>query len=228
MILNIETSTNVCSVALGDTTRCELTLSDFKGQNHAALLGVFVQQALDFVRNQNVELQAVAVSAGPGSYTGLRIGVSTAKGLCFGKNIPLIAIDTLQIMNVAARKQITAPSHSALFCPMLDARRMEVYCKIFDEKGNVFRPTKAEIVDENSFADLLSAHQMYFFGNGAEKCKTFLTAQNAHFVDNIVPLAENMLALAAVEFHAGDFADTAYFEPFYLKEFQATKAKKMF
>ncbi|MDR2853832.1 MAG: tRNA (adenosine(37)-N6)-threonylcarbamoyltransferase complex dimerization subunit type 1 TsaB [Prevotellaceae bacterium] len=227
MILHIETSTNVCSVALSEGNSLLFTLADERGQNHAALLSSFIDSALATLKPQQQTLDAVAVSAGPGSYTGLRIGVSTAKGLCFGYEVPLIAIDTLQVMTVAAMEELQLTDAQTLFCPMIDARRMEVYCAMYQADGTIFNAVSAEIITENSFADLLETHKIYFFGNGAEKCKAVLTHHNAHFLDNIRPLATNMVALANQKFAAQNFADTAYFEPFYLKEFQATTPKKV-
>jgi tRNA threonylcarbamoyladenosine biosynthesis protein TsaB len=225
MILHIETSTNVCSVALSEGSTVVFNIADERGQNHAALLSTFIGEALQVLKAQGKKLDAVAVSAGPGSYTGLRIGVSTAKSLCFGYNIPLIAVDTLQVMVIQAIKKVEKSDENALFCAMIDARRMEVYHALYQEDGAIFSAAQATIIDENSFADLLKVTKMHFFGNGADKCKAVLTHPNAHFLENIAPLAENMLTLANQKFMAKDFVDTAYFEPFYLKEFQATVPK---
>jgi tRNA threonylcarbamoyladenosine biosynthesis protein TsaB len=158
----------------------------------------------------------------------LRIGVSTAKGLCFGYGIPLIAIDTLQVMTVLAMEKIKKSDEKTLFCPMIDARRMEVYCAMYQDNGTIFREVAAEIIDENSFVDLLKEYKIYFFGNGVEKCKSVITQPNAYFLENISPLAEKMTALAEQKFLKKEFVDTAYFEPLYLKEFQATVPKKKF
>lgn len=170
---------------------------------------------------------AVSVSAGPGSYTGLRIGVSTAKGLCYGYDIPLIAVDTLKIISKNALTGITEKK-DVLLCPMIDARRMEVYTALYNTDLEVIRPVSAEIISENSFAEILEEKTIYFFGNGSGKCKSIITHPNARFLDNAVPLAENMMQLAEHKFSQKEFVDTAYFEPFYLKEFQATTPKKMF
>ncbi|MDR2823895.1 MAG: tRNA (adenosine(37)-N6)-threonylcarbamoyltransferase complex dimerization subunit type 1 TsaB [Prevotellaceae bacterium] len=227
IILNIETSTNVCSVSVSQGINSIFSIADAQGQNHAALLSVFVEQALQIIRQRAEKPNAVAVSAGPGSYTGLRIGVSTAKGLCFGFEIPLLNVDTLQVMFEAARRQIAEIDEYALFCPMIDARRMEVYDAIYQADGTVFRPTVAEVITENSFAEILRDKTVHFFGNGAEKCKSLLQNPNSQFIDNIVPLAENMCELSLKKFLDKNFADTAYFEPLYLKEFMATKAKNL-
>ncbi|GHV44232.1 tRNA (adenosine(37)-N6)-threonylcarbamoyltransferase complex dimerization subunit type 1 TsaB [Bacteroidia bacterium] len=228
IILNIETSTSICSVSVNQEFNCIFSVSDLQGQNHAALLSVFIDKALRAIKPYAEKPDAVAVSAGPGSYTGLRIGVATAKGLCFGFNIPLIAIDTLQIMTVPALQKVKTLDEKILFCPMIDARRMEVYDALYQHNGTIFRNTKAEIITENSFEDVLKVKKIYFFGNGAEKCKNIFTHPNACFLENINPLAENMCALACDSFFNRKFVDTAYFEPFYLKEFQATKAKNIF
>lgn len=228
MLLNIETSTGICSVALSRGEKLFFSVSDTQGQNHAALLSVFVQKALDFAKDAGDKIDAVAVSAGPGSYTGLRIGVSTAKGLCFGFDVPLIAIDTMRIMNAAAKKFIDITEKNILLCPTIDARRMEVFYALYGNDETVFCETQTEIITETSFADVLENNIIYFYGTGANKCKLLLQHKNCRFIDNIFPLADNMTVLANRKFQQKQFADTAYFEPFYLKEFQATKAKKIF
>lgn len=222
-ILHIETSTNVCSVTLSSDGKVIQTFMDETGQNHAALLSPFIQQIID--NNKNIKIDAVAVSEGPGSYTGLRIGVSTAKGLCYGYDVPLIAVDTLSILcqEVISTQKL---EENALLCPMIDARRMEVYNAIYDTKLNKQGETKSVIITEESFLELLNNNIVYFFGNGAEKCKSLITHSNARFIDTIIPLAKNMIAMAEEKFANKDFVDTAYFEPFYLKEFQATTPKK--
>jgi len=225
MLLHIETSTSVCSVALSEQERLLFSIADVQGQNHAALLSVFVEKALSFAKNAEKKIEAIAISAGPGSYTGLRIGVATAKGLCFGFDIPLIAVDTLQIMNVCAKQQIENNEENILLCPMIDARRAEVFCALYKYDGTVFQQVKAEIITETSFSDILENKIIYFFGNGAQKCKSLLNHPNCRFIENIFPLAKNMILLANEKLQQKEFADLAYFEPFYLKEFQATKAK---
>jgi tRNA threonylcarbamoyladenosine biosynthesis protein TsaB len=192
--------------------------------NHAALLSVFIAEGLIVLKSTAKKLDAVAVSSGPGSYTGLRIGVSTAKGLCYGYNIPLIAVSTLEVLTAQALK--TVSNTEALFCPMIDARRMEVYAAFYNAKGLIKREISADIIDSDSYTDILKKKAVYFFGNGADKCKTTLTHPNAFFIDNLVPLAENMISFAEKAFKEGDFVDVAYFEPFYLKEFQTTTPKK--
>jgi tRNA threonylcarbamoyladenosine biosynthesis protein TsaB len=226
IILHLETSTNVCSVALSEDGVCLFSKSNAEGMNHAALLSVFIAEALDVLKSTGKKLDAVAVSSGPGSYTGLRIGVSTAKGLCYGYGIPMIAVSTLEVL-AAYALQVTTEAQDALFCPMIDARRMEVYAAFYTAKAVMTREISADIIDSDSYQEILAAQPVYFFGNGAEKCKTTLTHPNARFIDNLVPLAENMIPLAERAFAENNFVDVAYFEPFYLKEFQATTPKKI-
>ena len=229
-ILNIETSTSVCSVALSMDGEVLFAKALFDGPSHAALLGVFVEEALSVLKKKGKRaLDAVAVSSGPGSYTGLRIGVSVAKGLCFGFGIPLIGIHTLDIMaatvNSKGDSQIVSITDDCLYCAMLDARRMEVYAAIYDASLPPVRETKADIVEAGTYASYLEKGKVCFFGNGASKCKSVITSPNAIFIEDIHPLAVNMIPLSEQAFATGKFEDTAYFEPFYLKEFQATVAK---
>ena len=224
IILHIETSTNICSIAVSENGQCLFSKSDSEGMNHAALLSVFIAEAMEFLKSTSKKPDAVAVSSGPGSYTGLRIGVSTAKGLCYGLDIPLIAVSTLEVLTANAL-QITDTATNSLFCPMIDARRMEVYAAIYNQEGIIQREISADIIDENSYSEILESHSVYFFGNGAEKCKTTLTHPNARFIDGMYPLAENMIVLAEKAYNEKKFVDVAYFEPFYLKEFYTTAAK---
>ncbi len=229
-ILNIETSTSVCSVALSMDAEVLFEKTSFDGPSHAALLGVFVEEALSVLKEKGRKApDAVAVSSGPGSYTGLRIGVSVAKGLCFGFGIPLISIPTLDIMaaTVCSKgdSRIVPAGGGCLYCAMLDARRMEVYAAIYDSSLVPVRLAAADIVDAGTYASYLEKGKVCFFGNGASKCKPVITSPNAIFIEDIHPLAVNMVPLAEQAFAAGRFEDTAYFEPFYLKEFQATVAK---
>ncbi|HNZ61988.1 MAG TPA: tRNA (adenosine(37)-N6)-threonylcarbamoyltransferase complex dimerization subunit type 1 TsaB [Paludibacteraceae bacterium] len=229
LILHIETSTQVCSVALSNGTECIFSkFTNEEGMNHAKLLNGFIAEAMNVLNNDFHSLNAVAVSSGPGSYTGLRIGVSTAKGLCYGLNIPLISVGTLDIMAVAALNSIN--EKDALLCPMLDARRMEVYAAIYNTDLEVVRPVAADIVDNSTYKEILDQNSVYFFGNGMNKCKPLLQQHaHAYFIDDVFPLAENMVPLALKAYQQKQFVDTAYFEPFYLKEFQTTTTrKKMF
>lgn len=219
-ILSIETSTNVCSVSLSVDGKCVFSRSNADGMNHATLLSPFIDEALNYLSPKKPD--AIAVSGGPGSYTGLRIGVSTAKGLSYGLEIPLIAVDTLEIMiSMAKQKVVNAPPNS-IFCAMIDARRMEVYAAFYNLKGENIRDVSADIIDENSYSEILEKNTVYFFGNGASKCKSVIKHTNATFIDDIVPLAENMIPLAERAFLNKQFVDVAYYEPFYLKEFYTT------
>lgn len=225
-ILHIETSTEVCSVSASQDGTSIFSKEDFNGPSHAVVLGVFVDEALSFIDNHAIPLDAVAVSCGPGSYTGLRIGVSMAKGICYGRNIPLIAIPTPEVMTVPVLLFQDLPE-DALLCPMIDARRMEVYAAIYDRALKVKREISADIIDENSYSEFLAEHPVYFFGNGAAKCREKITHPNAHFIENIHPLAKWMFPLAERAMAEKDFKDVAYFEPFYLKEFVASTPKKL-
>lgn len=222
ILLHIETSTPVCSCALSKEGAILVNKESFQAQSHASLAGVFVDEIMQYVRSENIALDAVVVSSGPGSYTGLRIGVSQAKGLSYGLNVPLIALPTHKIMASMMRDRVEADE---LLCPMIDARRMEVYAAFFDASLNAVRETTADIVDENTYLDLLSKHRVAFFGNGAEKCKEIIVHDNARFIADIHPLASGMVSLAEDAFNEKRFVNAAYFEPFYLKEFVATVAK---
>ncbi len=225
-ILHIETSTEVCSVAISEDGQSIFSKEDFKGPSHAVSLGIFVEEALSFVDNHAIPLDAVAVSCGPGSYTGLRIGVSMAKGVCYGRDLKLIAIPTPKVMCVPVLLQHDLPE-DALLCPMIDARRMEVYAAVYDRALNEVREIAADIVDKKSYLNFMEEHPVYFFGNGAAKCREKITHPNAHFIEEIVPLAKWMFPLAEKAVACRDFKDVAYFEPFYLKEFVASKPKKL-
>ena len=226
-ILNIETSTNVCSVAVSQDGSCIFNKEDHEGPNHAVILGVFVQEALSFIDSHAIPLDAVAVSCGPGSYTGLRIGLSMAKGICYGRDVKLIAIPTLELMCVPLLLGEKINEENALLCPMIDARRMEVYSQFFDRALKEVRSINAEIVENNTYDDILAQQAVYFFGNGAEKCHEVLTHHNAHIIEGIVPLAKNMYPLAEKRMANEQFEDVAYFVPFYLKDFVAKEAKKL-
>lgn len=223
-ILSIETATSVCSVAVSEDDKVIYEQVNTEGPSHASLLGVFVQEALDFLKGKGIRLDAVAVSSGPGSYTGLRIGVSEAKGLCYGLGIPLIAVDTLKVMATTVLSKGLVGTGD-LLCPMIDARRMEVYAEIYDAQLEVVRPVAADIVDETSYGEFLSKGKVWFFGNGAFKCQDSLPSANAGFLAGIYPTAAEMAKLAVEAYRNKAFADAAYYEPFYLKEFVATTPK---
>lgn len=221
LILNIETATNICSVALGQDGKTLFEHTDTGGQNHAKLLTILIQDLFKKSHSLLSNLDAVAISKGPGSYTGLRIGTSVAKGICYALGIPLIAINTLQAMANHA-----ALSPNTLRCPMIDARRMEVYCQLFDKELNVLSQTEAKILDEKSFQEQLTEQAIAFFGDGATKFQEVCNAPNAFFHKNILPNASQMVALAEKSYQEQKFVDVAYFTPFYLKKFQVTTSKK--
>ena len=226
-ILNIETSTDVCSVAISDSGQVIFNKEDHSGPNHAVKLGVFVDEALSFLDSHGLPLEAVAVSCGPGSYTGLRIGVSMAKGICYGRGVKLIAVPTLELMAVPVLLGENPEDENALIVPMLDARRMEVYAEVFDRALKVVRPIQADVVDADTYKEYLDKGAVYFFGNGAAKCMETINHPNAHLVKDIGPLAKNMAPLAEKRFAEGKFEDVAYFVPFYLKDFVAKMPKKL-
>lgn len=226
-ILFIETSTKVCSVAVSEDNHIIYHKEDFEGPNQARILAPMVKEALSFADSHAIPLNYVAVSEGPGSYTGLRIGCSTAKGLCYGRNVKLIAVPTLKIIAVPLLLYREDIEDDALFCPMIDARRMEVYCAVYDRALREVMPVKAQVVEADTFTETAGGRPIYFFGNGAAKCKDVIKCPNAHFIDNIEPLAKNMLPLANQAIRNEKFEDVAYFEPFYLKDFVATMPKKL-
>jgi tRNA threonylcarbamoyladenosine biosynthesis protein TsaB len=217
LVLNIETATKNCSVSLaknGETILCK-EMAD-EGYSHAEKLHVFIEEVLKETNTNFQELKAVAVSKGPGSYTGLRIGVSAAKGICYALNIPLISVDTLEIL----AKQVT--TDNGIIVPMLDARRMEVYSAVFDINHNKLMEVQAEVLTNESYSEI--EEQVYFIGDCQEKCKSVLIKDNFHFVSNIVfPSANEMSFLSHKKFINQEFEDVAYFEPFYLKDFMLTK-----
>jgi tRNA threonylcarbamoyladenosine biosynthesis protein TsaB len=217
-ILCIETSTNCCSAAISINGEAQAIRANLTGANHASELPVFVEELMSEARAKHWNIDAVALSQGPGSYTGLRIGASLAKGLCYGLNIPLIPVDTLQILCAAAvTEQIP---QNALLCPMLDARRMEVYTSLYTRECARTRDIEAKIIDEHAFETELKEQPIYFFGNGAGKCQELIQSHNAYFMEGILPQAQYMGALAE-HLPQLDIKQVAYYEPFYLKEFIA-------
>jgi tRNA threonylcarbamoyladenosine biosynthesis protein TsaB len=232
LILNIESSTEVCSVTLARDGEVVQTLENSEGQNHAKLLTSYIQEIFSNNDIPIKRLDAVAVSGGPGSYTGLRIGVASAKGICFGLTIPLIAIASLASMahhvihNTAGYG--LPDDENLLFCPMIDARRMEVYSAIFDRKEQMFREIKADIIDHLSYLIYLEKGKMVFFGNGSAKCKGIIPHENALFIDHVTTSANYMTALSEKAYSEKNFVNLAYYEPFYLKDFIATIPKKLF
>lgn len=232
-ILHIETSTSVCSVAVSEDSHCIYHEEDHSGPNHAERLGSMVDEALSFTDSHAIPFDAVAVSCGPGSYTGLRIGVSMAKGICYGRNLKLIAVPTLELLCVPvllremASQQPTANGQEPLLCPMLDARRMEVYAALYDRTLKEIRPVSADVVTAETYKQWLDEHPVYFFGNGAKKCMETINHPNAHYIDGIEPIAKWMQPLAEKRLLNGQTEDVAYFVPFYLKDFVAIKAKPL-
>ena len=226
-ILHIETSTQACSVAVSEDGQTLFSQEDLDGPNHNVKLGVYVDEALSFADSHAMPLDAVAVSCGPGSYTGLRIGVSMAKGVCYGRNLRLIGLPTLQVMSVPVLLYHDEVEEDALLCPMIDARRMEVYAALYDRALRPVRETQADIQTADTYREYLNQRPVYFFGGGAEKCKEVLTHPNARFIDGIRPLARHMCPLAEKAIALEQYEDVAYFEPFYLKEFVAGKPKNL-
>ena len=222
IILQIETATTICSVALARDGKVVAFKQVDQRNAHAEVITVFIDELLAIPGFSYSDIDAIAVSCGPGSYTGLRIGVSTAKGLCFALDKPLIAIETLEAMAFGVINE--GIETDMLLCPMIDARSMEVYTSIFNSKGENIKPTAAEIIDENSFADLLQDNKILFFGDGAEKCREILSHNpNAQFLTGFINSATHLTKKAEEKFMAKDFEDVAYFEPYYLKDFIAGK-----
>lgn len=228
-ILHIETATKVCSVALSNNGKLISLREEHSNANtHSSMLTVFVEEVLQQGGIDAGRLSAVAVSKGPGSYTGLRIGVSAAKGICYGLDIPLISVNSLEALawlcwhKLSERQDvISAHALEAIYCPMIDARRMEVYLGQFNHELEPMADTRAMIVMPGSFSDTLDTHKMFFFGDGSEKCKHLLKRKNAIFIDNILSSAQGLIVPATRKFAQKEFEDVAYFEPFYLKEFVA-------
>ncbi len=220
LILNIETATTNCSVALARNGKTIVIKEDNdKNYSHSERLHVYIQDLFDQSNTKLSDLDAIAISKGPGSYTGLRIGVSAAKGLCYTLDIPLISVLTLK--SLARKIEI----QKGYIVPMLDARRLEVYSAIYDHNGEMIRDTKAEILNEQSFKDLLITDEVYFIGSGVEKSKLIIKHKNAHFIEDKLPSANEMDLLSFDKFVNNDFEDVAYFEPYYLKDFVALKPK---
>jgi tRNA threonylcarbamoyladenosine biosynthesis protein TsaB len=232
LILHIETATDICSVALSEGDRQLSLVESGQERSHARLLNSFIRQSVEEAGLTLQDLDAVAVSKGPGSYTGLRIGVSTSKGLAYALKIPLLASGTLQNMAIGSishpsiKKLLISYRDQILLCPMLDARRMEVYSGFYTREGESFREVMADIINEESYRDILDSHHVCFFGNGADKCKPALTHPHAHFIDDIFPSASFMIKPVLKRYLEKKFEDVAYFEPYYLKDFIATIPKK--
>lgn len=226
-ILHIETSTKVCSVAVSEDGKVIFEKADLEGPSHAVSCGVFVDEALSFAESHAIPLDAVAVSMGPGSYTGLRIGVSMAKGVCYGRGVPLLSVSTLQLLCVPVLLFHEEIPEDALFVPMIDARRMEVYAAVYDRALREVRGIQPDIVTAETYKEYLDEHPVCFFGDGAMKCQQVINHPNAIFLPGINPLAKYMHPIAERSLMRGETEDVAYFEPFYLKEFVATKSRDL-
>jgi tRNA threonylcarbamoyladenosine biosynthesis protein TsaB len=225
-ILNIETSTDVCSVALTSEGQVLDHRENYEGQTHATLLSQYVKEMLDDARSRELKLDAIAVSIGPGSYTGLRIGLSEAKGLAFGLQVPLIGVNTLQLMTVSTMFNHFIEEDKVLYVPMIDARRMEVYTAAYTPALEAVVEPQAMILDEHSFeSQLEQGYTLVLMGNGSDKARQVLSRDGVRFIEGIKPVAVDMLALAEKAYRAGEFIDVAYSTPLYLKESQATKPK---
>ncbi len=225
MILCLETATPVCSVALNSAC-CTLAMRETEGQNaHSEKITNFIKAVMEEVGIDYSKLDAVAVSQGPGSYTGLRIGVSTAKGICYAADLPLMAIDTLEAMAHGIKEKLGGQiCPNDLLIPMIDARRMEVYAAVFDANLNKINDTAALVIDENSFEDLRKDHRLWLFGDGAPKlCELFENQENINIIEGFKPSAAYMRVMAERALQKQQFVDVAYFEPFYLKDFIAGK-----
>ena len=226
-ILHIETSTNVCSVAVSEDGKVIFDKADRTGNNHAEALGSFVDEAMSFADSHAIPLDAVAVSSGPGSYTGLRIGVSMAKGVCYALNLPLLSVPTLELMCVPVLLRNEEIEDDALLCPMIDARRMEVYAALYDRALKPVRGIQADVVDADTYRQWLEDRPVYFFGNGAAKCMDTINHPNAHLIEGIEPVAKWMMPLAERKMLNDIHEDVAYFVPYYLKDFVAKQPKDL-
>ena len=226
-ILHIETSTNVCSVAVSEDGKVIFDKADRTGNNHAEALGTFVDEAMSFADSHAIPLDAVAVSSGPGSYTGLRIGVSMAKGVCYALNLPLLSVPTLELMCVPVLLRNEEIEDDALLCPMIDARRMEVYAALYDRALKPVRGIQADVVDADTYRQWLEERPVYFFGNGAAKCMDTINHPNAHLIEGIEPVAKWMMPLAERKMLNDIHEDVAYFVPYYLKDFVAKQPKDL-
>ena len=225
LILSIETATKICSVALSKDGEIVASKETEEGNSHSTQLAPFIKEIIENSVYDFKDLEAIAVSMGPGSYTGLRIGVSTAKGLCFGLNIPLIAVSTLEAMAVQAKNQHPKLPDTIILSPMIDARRMEAYSQFFDPNLKPLNDISAIVVDEETYAEELAKHPILFFGDGALKCKPIINNPDALFFEGGLPSAIGMAPIAERLFQSHNFVDVAYFEPFYLKEFIAAISK---
>jgi tRNA threonylcarbamoyladenosine biosynthesis protein TsaB len=232
LILNIETSTPVCSVALAENDNILALRESSEEKSHAGNLAVFIAEILNEKKISVKDLDAVAIGKGPGSYTGLRIGVATAKGLAYGTKMPLVAVSTLETLVRFALQRIEndklpfAFNANTILCPMVDARRMEVYMAQFNSSGNRLENETAVVIGSDTFSSILASRSIVFFGSGASKCRDVITMKNAYWIDGMYPSATAMAVLSYRLFQEGCYEDIAYFEPYYLKDFIATTSRK--
>jgi tRNA threonylcarbamoyladenosine biosynthesis protein TsaB len=223
LLLSIETSTSTCSVAIHEEGHLIQSIQNETPQSASSQLAVMVNQVLESGNKKPDQIQGVVVAAGPGSYTGLRIGIATAKGICYALQIPLFSVNTLELLAYQFISSSILSLEDGVLCPMLDARRMEVYCMLLDSKLTVLEPTHAKIIDEISFVHWLDKQTVYFLGDGADKCKPMIKHPNAYFVSNVIPTSVKLGELGFKKYKAALFEDTATFEPFYLKDFMIRK-----
>ncbi len=226
-ILHIETSAATCSVALSREGDVVFEREDAGGRQHSSVCGLYVEEALAEADRQKTPLDAVAVSHGPGSYTGLRIGLSVAKGVAYGRGVALLTVPTLEIMATHVILYRPEAEDCPLLAPMMDARRMEVYTAVYDRALNIIKGTHARIVDEDTYAEELAEGKLCLFGDGAEKCAGTIKHPNALFLSGVRPRARDMAPLAERMMRRGECADLAYSEPLYLKEFEARQQRKL-
>lgn len=224
LILSLDTSTNSCSAALHDEGKLLISADLHVPQAHGSKLAPLIKNLFEISGIEFSSLKAVALTSGPGSYTGLRIGTSTAKGICFAFNIPLISFNVLSLLAFQARK---SGFTDGLLCPMIDARRMEVYCSLIDSNGSEVLPMEAKVIDETSFGEQLQSGKVYFFGNGAEKCQELIRNENAVFLSGFNPSAAVLGEMAFGKYGRNEFEDLVHFEPVYLKEFLVKKSTKL-
>jgi tRNA threonylcarbamoyladenosine biosynthesis protein TsaB len=228
MVICLETATDICSVALCDSAGVKYLKESVDSKSHSSLLTVFIEEALRETGIRIKDLEAVAVSKGPGSYTGLRIGVSVAKGISYASSIPLISVDTTLSMfwGISVHKEAVLPSEECLYCPMIDARRQEVYFALYDKNGSIVKPVAAEIINSTTFTDIPISRKIILFGDGAEKCKELIKRDNVEFRDDFRVSAAHMLIPVMQALNNKRYEDIAYFEPFYLKDFITTNPRK--
>ncbi len=227
LLLSLETSTQCCSVALHEDGILVESKVIQTPRSAASLLAVMIDEIFHASGRKMHELKGVIVAAGPGSYTGLRIGVATAKGLCYALNIPIVSINTLELLTYQfldkVSREVDIENNAIILCPMLDARRMEVYCALYDRNLNYLQPVQAKVMDEESFKEVVESNPVFFFGEGADKCRDIIKHSNAHFYSGVIPLASSLGEIGFKKWKAGEYENLVLFEPFYLKDFLIKK-----